>query len=103
MTGAPSQFEPELREFDAAEAPSNAVVFYGSSSLRLWDDLAERFPGRTVVNRGFGGSTLAECIDLLPRVVFPPSSRLPSFSMPGTMIWTRVARRNMSFIFSRDL
>jgi len=66
-----SQFESELREFDRCPAPQNATVFYGSSSIRLWDHLGESFPGFTVVNRGFGGSTLGECLYLLPRVIFP--------------------------------
>jgi lysophospholipase L1-like esterase len=76
MTWSP--FESELCAFDGAHAPQNAAVFYGSSSIRLWDNLAQCFPGITVVNRGFGGSTLAECIDLLPRLIFPlaPASLL---------------------------
>jgi lysophospholipase L1-like esterase len=66
-----SDFEAELSEFDRATAPQNATVFYGSSSFRLWDNIAQAFPGIPVVNRGFGGSTLAECFYLLPRVIFP--------------------------------
>jgi lysophospholipase L1-like esterase len=73
-----SQFESELCLFDSAPAPRHANVFYGSSSIRLWENIGECFPGLVVVNRGFGGSTLAECIDLLPRVIFPldPSALL---------------------------
>jgi lysophospholipase L1-like esterase len=71
MTYAPSQFESELRAYDGCPAPADANVFYGSSSIRLWDNLAQCFPGIPVVNRGFGGSTLAECIGLLPRLILP--------------------------------
>ena len=71
MTNAPSEFESELRAFDFSPAPTDAVVFYGSSSFRLWDNLAQSFPGIPVVNRGFGGSTLADCIAVLPRVLLP--------------------------------
>ena len=71
MTDFASQFEDELRAFDSAHSPLDAAVFYGSSSIRLWDNLGQRFPGVTVVNRGFGGSTLAECIEVLPRVILP--------------------------------
>jgi len=71
MSAALSQFESELRAFDFSPAPPDAAVFYGSSSIRLWDNLAQSFPGIPVVNRGFGGSTLAECIEFLPRVVLP--------------------------------
>ena len=66
-----SEFEPELRAFDGARAPQNAAVFYGSSSIRMWENIGESFAGIAVVNRGFGGSTLAECVHLLPRLIFP--------------------------------
>jgi lysophospholipase L1-like esterase len=66
-----SAFEPELRAFDSTSAPPRASVFYGSSSIRLWENIDQAFPGRTVVNRGFGGSTLAECIELIPRLIVP--------------------------------
>jgi len=66
-----SEFESELSAFDHAPAPRDANVFYGSSSIRLWDNLAQCFPGIPVVNRGFGGSTLAECIEALARVILP--------------------------------
>jgi lysophospholipase L1-like esterase len=66
-----SPFEPELRAFEIASDPRHASVFYGSSSIRLWENIAQSFPDRAVVNRGFGGSTLAECIELIPRIVLP--------------------------------
>jgi lysophospholipase L1-like esterase len=66
-----SEFESELLAFDSDHAPLDAAVFYGSSSIRLWDNLAASFPGVSVVNRGFGGSTLAECLHFLPRVIYP--------------------------------
>ena len=37
------------------------VVFYGSSSIRLWETLHEDFAAYQAVNLGFGGSTLAAC------------------------------------------
>jgi lysophospholipase L1-like esterase len=41
---------------------SNGVLFVGSSTIRLWRNLAEDFREQPVViNRGFGGSTLADC------------------------------------------
>lgn len=71
MTYIPSQFESELRAFDSEPVPPGATVFYGSSSIRLWDNMVQSFPGLTVVNRGFGGCTLAECVSLLPRLILP--------------------------------
>lgn len=66
-----SEIESEIQAFNFAPAPLHANVFYGSSSIRLWDNMARRFPEFPVVNRGFGGSTLAECVALLPRLVVP--------------------------------
>ena len=32
------------------------IVFTGSSSIRLWNDLQDRFPDKQILNTGFGGS-----------------------------------------------
>jgi lysophospholipase L1-like esterase len=37
------------------------TIFYGSSTIRLWDTLYEDFKDYKPVNLGFGGSTLAAC------------------------------------------
>jgi lysophospholipase L1-like esterase len=44
------------------------AVFYGSSSFRLWDTLAEDFDP-SVLNLGFGGSTLEACDYFFARLV----------------------------------
>ncbi|HSW17924.1 MAG TPA: SGNH/GDSL hydrolase family protein [Ramlibacter sp.] len=48
---------------DQASQPApGGVLFVGSSSIRLWSNLAEDFRGvPVVINRGFGGSTMADC------------------------------------------
>lgn len=43
--------------------------------MRLWQTLAQDFPELAVVNRGFGGSTLAECVEEMERLVFPVQPR----------------------------
>ncbi|MGB8169398.1 MAG: GDSL-type esterase/lipase family protein [Chthoniobacteraceae bacterium] len=74
-----SIFEDEFRAFALAEAreplPRDPVLFYGSSSIRLWASLAADFPGLPVVNRAFGGSTLRECVAEMERLVFPVEPR----------------------------
>ncbi len=45
---------------DAPPTPGG-VVFVGSSSIRLWN-LSDSFPGTAVVNRGFGGSQIADAV-----------------------------------------
>ena len=49
--------------------PRDAIVFYGSSSVRLWRTLATDFPGLPVVNRGFGGSNAEAGLAYLDRIV----------------------------------
>ena len=51
-------FEKQDRE--SRPAPGG-IVFVGSSSIRLWD-LAKAFPGMPLINRGFGGSEIADSV-----------------------------------------
>lgn len=68
-------YEAEVREMerarDTAPPRCGAVVFYGSSSIRLWSGLRNDFPGVNLVNAGFGGSTLAACVYFFDRLVLP--------------------------------
>ncbi len=79
MRSPSSPFADEFRAFAEQEArvglPAEPVLFYGSSSIRLWPRLHADFPGLTVINRGFGGSTLAECVEEMERLVFPVQPR----------------------------
>jgi lysophospholipase L1-like esterase len=47
------------------------IVFYGSSSLRLWSSLAEDLGEPGIINLGFGGSTMAACAHFFERLVVP--------------------------------
>ncbi|MGH9380458.1 MAG: SGNH/GDSL hydrolase family protein [Thermoanaerobaculia bacterium] len=68
-------WEVEIRAFEAADRgdppPAGGVLFVGSSSIRLWTTLAEDFPGERTINRGFGGSEIADATRLADRVVLP--------------------------------
>src|SRR5262245_10261958 len=61
---AGNKFEKEIVAFEEADKksppPQGAIVFIGSSGIRLWKTLAEDFPDHKVINRGFGGSTIAD-------------------------------------------
>ena len=83
VTTAPADstpFEPEIRAFEAADRasppPFGGVVFVGSSSIKNWTNLATDFPNVAVLNRGFGGSTLADVVHYVDRVVLPYHPRL---------------------------
>lgn len=53
------------------------VVFVGSSSIRLWNDLETSFSDQPVViKRGFGGSQLLDCVKLVNRLVLPYKPRM---------------------------
>lgn len=51
--------------------PQNAIVFVGSSSFTMWTDVQKYFPGYPIINRGFGGSTLADAIRYVNDIVIP--------------------------------
>ncbi len=59
-----ADWSADLARFAAEDAahrpPQRPVVFTGSSSIRLWEALAEDFPGVPAMNRGFGGSQLRD-------------------------------------------
>jgi lysophospholipase L1-like esterase len=69
----PDHWEDALAAFAAADlknAPEpGAVLFVGSSSIRLWDGLEEQFEDARVLKRGFGGSRLTDCVKHLDRLV----------------------------------
>ncbi|HEV8273318.1 MAG TPA: G-D-S-L family lipolytic protein, partial [Chitinophagaceae bacterium] len=51
--------------------PKNAILLIGSSSFTKWTDVQDYFPGYTIINRGFGGSTLLDQIRYVNDIVFP--------------------------------
>lgn len=42
------------------DASRPTIVFTGSSSIRMWGDLQERFPDHQLLNTGFGGSQFSD-------------------------------------------
>jgi hypothetical protein len=68
----PGRFLSEIEAFEAGDlldvVPRNAVLFVGSSSIRLWPT-AVYFPDLPVVNRGFGGSHISDVNFFFDRVV----------------------------------
>jgi lysophospholipase L1-like esterase len=51
--------------------PRGATLFVGSSSIRLWKSLPKMLPDLTIVNRGFGGSTLLDLYRYHDELVLP--------------------------------
>lgn len=67
-------FINEIRAFQKQDSalmpPANAILFTGSSSFTFWKDVADYFPGYTIINRGFGGSSLPDLIRYEKEVIF---------------------------------
>lgn len=70
-----ARWEPDIQAFEAEDRrqppPQDAVLFVGSSSIRLWETLGQDFPGVPVINRGFGGSEIADVHHFADRIIFP--------------------------------
>lgn len=68
-----NRWQAELRAFEALDAaqppPPAPIVFTGSSTIRLWQELSQDFPGHAVVNRGFGGCELGDVLQFFDRVI----------------------------------
>jgi lysophospholipase L1-like esterase len=67
-------WESTIHSFEAQDResmpPEGAVLFVGSSSIRLWN-LDESFPDLETINRGFGGSTITDVNRYAERIVIP--------------------------------
>jgi len=51
----------DFKKLDQENAPpKDAILLIGSSSFTKWTDVADYFPGKTIINRGFGGSRLID-------------------------------------------
>ena len=76
----PQSWQPDVDRLVADDSahppPQNGVLFVGSSSIRMWTDLAADFPGVPVIDRGFGGSAIADSTYYADRIVIPWHPRL---------------------------
>jgi lysophospholipase L1-like esterase len=74
LSGAPEKWEKEIAKFEtAAKAkphPKGALLFVGSSSIRMWD-LKASFPKQKTINHGFGGSELEDSLQFADRIIIP--------------------------------
>lgn len=73
------RWESDIAAFEAKDRvsppPKGCIVFVGSSSIRLWKTLAQDFQDLPVVNRGFGGSQLADAVNFADRIITPYAPR----------------------------
>jgi lysophospholipase L1-like esterase len=68
-------FWDEIQDFKKQDSikppPKNAILFVGSSSFRFWTSVQQDFPGYTIINRGFGGSSFPDVIRYESDIIFP--------------------------------
>ena len=61
-----------FKKQDSVQRPvQHSILFIGSSSFTKWTDVRDYFPGYSIINRGFGGSTLLDQIRYVNNLVFP--------------------------------
>jgi lysophospholipase L1-like esterase len=69
------RFEADILAFEELDKktppPANPILFVGSSTFTRWHELAADFPKLPVLNRGFGGSTMADLNRYIDRIVIP--------------------------------
>ena len=72
---AQQPFYDEIQNFKKQDSinppPQHAILFVGSSSFNLWKDVQTYFPNYTIINRGFGGSSLTDVIRYANDIIFP--------------------------------
>lgn len=68
-------WETEILKFEELdrnnEYPDDAIIFAGSSSIRLWKNLAEDMSPYSVIQRGYGGSRLSDFAVYADRILSP--------------------------------
>lgn len=84
-------WEKEMSAFEQADGikapPQKAVLFIGSSTVRMWASLAQDFAPVPVINRGFGGSEIVDSTHFAPRVIFPYAPRAIYLRAGGNDLW----------------
>jgi hypothetical protein len=78
QTGFP--FDNEIRNFKHQDSlkfpPKNGILFIGSSSIRKWTDLEQRFSNQPIIRRGVGGCELWQIVNYYtPYILFPYQPR----------------------------
>lgn len=72
-------WEPDIAQFDRLSASEeyapDAVIFAGSSSIRMWSTLAEDMKPYNVIQRGYGGARMSDFAVYAERIFAPLPGR----------------------------
>ncbi len=76
-------FERAIRRFEISDMEKppekGGILFIGSSSIVGWRSLAQDYPDKNVINRGFGGSQIIDSIRNAHRIVIPYQPKMIVF------------------------
>ena len=69
----PNRFQDEIEKFSGEafnrDEGRPLILFTGSSSVRFWKDLESTYPGKQILNRGFGGSHMSDLLYFADRLI----------------------------------
>lgn len=69
------KWEGDIEKFEQLDIsksyPSDAIMFTGSSSIRLWSTLGQDMRPYNVIQRGFGGCRLSDFAVYADRILYP--------------------------------
>ena len=72
---AVEKWEEEIAKLEAKDAeethPDDSILFLGSSSIRLWDDIVDDLSPYHPIQRGFGGSRFSDLAIYADRLITP--------------------------------
>ncbi|HEX5172438.1 MAG TPA: GDSL-type esterase/lipase family protein [Cyclobacteriaceae bacterium] len=73
------QWEKDIRGFEQRDStetdPKNAILFAGSSSIRLWSTIADDMKPYPVIQRGYGGAKFSDFAVYCKRIIYPHQFR----------------------------
>ncbi len=76
-TPDPTRFKTEISKINKIRFDNSRerIVFTGSSSIRFWLDVQERYPTHQIIQTGFGGSEMSDLLHYLDKTIlrFKPS------------------------------
>ena len=86
-----SVWEKEISAFEKSDQtnppPQKAIVFTGSSTIRRWTTMAADLPKHKVINRGFGGSQIADATHFADRIIIPYKPKMVLLRSGGNDIF----------------
>ena len=72
-------WESEIEKFEQLDIsksyPSDAILFAGSSSIRLWSTIGKDMLPYNVIQRGYGGAKLSDFVVYADRIIYPHPCR----------------------------